>query len=382
MPPTGTAPKTHVLFMGADLSVQRDGKLYRIENISGSDLMIRVGQETVFVPTRQGALGLQVHPDLKLTDLSVQLDDLKSGPAYTPENDPGKKLQEAFNNSLDMALREDMNEANLMRSVSYQDIAQHSVDSGGYNPEARAAELADAKRTVAKNEAQLDMIAQTSRSDYGNIGAGAHRMQVAEGQFDAMEVAFKVSSPVEIESPYMVILFRFHDPAAKPGVDGMLIHLQAIDPIDAKPRYIRVLKGGLPTGFKFVDCSVHLYNRGRELASNLSSNRVEMTRSETQQYIVMEHVGSHKAATAAAAAVRGTLPRGRRESLSHDQLTRIIYVKVSPDGTPLGIFANESCELQMDDAGTSAAVNDMFFRPALQQGKPVEGVARVRLAEL
>jgi hypothetical protein len=87
-------------------------------------------------------------------------------------------------------------------------------------------------------------------------------------------------------------------------------------------------------------------------------------------------------ATTAPAAVRGTLPRDRRESLSHDQLTRTIYVKVSADGTPLGIFANESCELQIDDGGTTAAVNDTFFRPALRQGKAVEGVARVRLADL
>ena len=375
-------PQTHVLFMGANLAVQQDGKLCRVEDISGSNLVIRVGKELVTVPTRTGALGLQVSPKLKLTDSSVKLDGLKSGPAYTPGNDPARKLRQAANNSVDVALLGDMNEANLMRSVNYQSVAQHSVDSNGYEMDKRLAELADAKTTVAQSEAQLDKVAETARGDYGNVGAGAERMQAAEGDYDAMEVTFKVSSPVELESPYMMVLFHFHDPAAKPGVDGMVIHLQALEPIGARPRYVRVLKGGLPIGFKFVDCAIHVYNRGREVATNLSTDRVEMNRGETQQYILMEYVGTHKGADASASGVPGSLPLEQRRQLASDQLSRPLYVKVREDGTPLAVFADESCNLLLQDPATTDALTHAFFLPALQQGKPVEGVARVRLDKL
>jgi len=35
-------PGSHVLFMGADLSVQRDKKIYRVEDVTGSELKIHV----------------------------------------------------------------------------------------------------------------------------------------------------------------------------------------------------------------------------------------------------------------------------------------------------------------------------------------------------
>ena len=377
-------PKTHVLYMGTDLSVQREGKLYRVEDVTGSTLMIRVGQEEVFVPTRNGPLGFQVTPGLKLSDASVTLAGLKSGPAYTWENDPARKVKEAADSALNLQYAADISATNLERDRHNVGVAQ-DVLAHSTSPEDRANNAAALKRAeiaAVNSERVVTAIGGASLSDMGNIGAGAAQAQAMEGKYDAMEVAFNISSPVELTNAFMVILYSFHDPAAKPGVDGMVIHVQALDAIDAKPRYVRVLKGGLPLGYSFVSCAVHIYSRGREVATNVSDKRVELTRDETRQYIVMEHIGGHKGATLAAAAVRGTLPRPRRESLSHDQLTRIIYVKVSPDGLPLGIFTNEACELQIDDSGTTAAVEATLFRPALQKGKAVEGVARVRLADL
>src|SRR6478736_758248 len=112
--------KTHVLYMGTDLSVQREGKLYRVEDVTGSTLMIRVGQEEVFVPTRNGPLGFQVTPGLKLSDASVTLAGLKSGPAYTWENDPARKVKEAADNALNLQYAADISASNLVRD-------QHNV---------------------------------------------------------------------------------------------------------------------------------------------------------------------------------------------------------------------------------------------------------------
>jgi hypothetical protein len=57
-------------------------------------------------------------------------------------------------------------------------------------------------------------------------------------------------------------------------------------------------------------------------------------------------------------------------------------VQVSKEGVLLGVYADESCRLKLDDSALAAALADVFYKPALVKGKPVDGVARVRLADL
>lgn len=374
-------PPSHVLFMGADLSVLRSNKLYQVKDVTGSALSIRVDGEEVFVSTTRGPINLHVDADLKLSDLSVQLDELKAGAGYSYANDPMRKLEEANRNNLVMADQRDIADAGVsgaeanLRAVT--ENASHYTDSARAQREIGAA--------MVHVQASNQLMSGTNiavGSNMSSLSAGAHRMAVNEGNFDAMEVSFKASSPVELERPYVVILFRFHDPAAKSDVNGLVIHAQALDPIDAKPRYVRVLRGGLPLGFKFVDCSVHIYNRGREAATNQSEMRAELTRSDAQKYLVGTHLGAHKKATLPAAAVPGTLPDAIRERLSLDQLTRYVYAKVSSDGTMRGIFSDAECTVPLENAGTVAALGEIFYVPALQGGKPVDGVARVRFADI
>ena len=377
-------PRTHVLFMGADLSVQYDQKIYKVEDVTGSELKIHVDQQEVDVPTRRGPVSLQVNAGLKLAGVSVQLDQLESGPAYTYGNDPMRKLEQASNSAMDVAHAQDMAAAQVGRDAEYVVNAQRAYDNSS-RPEEKAANLAalqagQARQVVDANQAQAGGL--TSIGELTNVGEGAHRMKNAEGNYDAMEVSFKVSSPVELDHPFMVILFKFHEPSAKPGTDGLVIHAQTLDPIGAVPHYVRVLKGGLPVGFKFVDCTVHIYNRGTEVATNLSSKRVEMTHAETQQYVVMEHIGAHKGATLPAAAVIDSLPRAQRQALLPEQLKRRLYVKVSKDGLLLGAYTDEACTMPLDEATATTALSEVLFTPALQQGKPVEGVARLRLGDI
>ncbi len=378
-----TPPKTHALFMGADLVVQREKKLYRVEDVAGSEFMIHVDKQEVFVPTRNRQTGLQVSYNLKLSGASVKLDGLESGPAYTPENDPMRKLAEASNNAAGIAAQSDITSAQLARATSNRDDSARALAGSKTEEEIRnnTRALGVAQGDVNASQAQMDYVASSMMSDMVNVGSGAHQMQIAEGNFDAMEVSFKISSETELDRPYMVILFRFHEPTAKPGVDGMVIHAAALDPINSKPRYVRVLRGGLPSGFKFVDCAVHIYNRGREVATNTSDKRVDLTRDEAQQYVVMEYVGVSKGVTARAGAVSGTLSLAQRQRLRPDQITRRVYAKVGKDGTMLGAFADEDCNHPLEDPGIVAALGEVFFTPALDQGKPVDGIARVRLSD-
>jgi len=374
-----------VLFMGTDLMLQYEKKLYRVEDVEGSAFRIKIDGKDVYVPTQRRTIGLHVDADLKLAGLSVQLDEMKAAEGYTYGNNPLRKLEEANRNQMVTQDRQDYANAGVEHSAANLVAVQKNAQMGGYGdpngPRAQQ-EIMTAQAQLQNSQHYSDYSTIAGSSDSSNIGSGALRMAEAKGKYDAMEVSFKVSSPVELKQPYMVILYRFHDPAAKPGENGLAIHAQALDPIDAKPRYVHVLRGGLPVGFKYVDSEVHIYNRGREVATNLSGKRVELTRAEAQQYLVMNHVGAHKGATLPPAAVAGTLSLTRRESLTPAQLTRTVYVKVGQDGTLLGAFQDRDCQSPIEDAGLKAALDEVFFAPALEAGKPVEGVARMRLAEL
>ncbi len=380
--PPPPAPPSHVLFMGADLSVAHDKKVYRVEDIVGSDIKIRVDKQAVYVPTRQGPVGLQVNANLKIAAVSVLLDKMHAAPAYTYENDPIRKMQESATNQMVLAHTGELAMGQMTQAWDTQARAQHAVDAGSRDPAAAQRELDAANAAVRQSERQMGDLAALSAGDVGSASAGVLRMKGAEGNFDAMEVYFTATSPVELDHPYMVILVKFHDPRNKPGEDGLMIHAQSLEPINTTPRYVRVLKGGMPIGFSVVECAVHIYNHGAEVATNLSSKRVEMTRSETQQYIVMEFLGGQKGRPASPAAVHGTLSQAQREHLAPDQLNRVLFAKVSKDGTLLGVFADEDCGLRIEDPATLTALGEVFFTPAVQQGKPVDGVARVRLSDI
>ena len=374
------APK-HVLFMGADLSVLHAKKLYLVKDVMGSSLSIRVDGDEVLVPTTRSPINLHVDADLKLSGSSVQLDELNAGPGYSYANNPMRKLEEANRTNLAMADQQDFARGAVDRAEA--NLAAVTANASHYTDQAKAQrEIATAAAGVRASNQLMSSSDIALGSDLSNVGSGAHRMALNEGKFDAMEVSFKASSPVELDRPYMVVLFRFHDPAAKPGVNGLVIHAQALEPIDARPRYVRVLRGGLPVGFTFVDCAVHIYNRGREVATNRSEMRTELTRVDTRKYLVGSHLGAHKGATLPAAAVPGTLPRALREGMSLDQLTRYVYAKVARDGSLLGIFADAECTAPIENAGTAAALAEIFFVPALEAGKPVDGVARVRFSDI
>jgi len=368
------APKTVTLFMGVDLAVQRDANFYRVVDVNGSELQIRIGRKEFFVPTRGRLTGLKVDYGLKLAQATVTLDGLESGPTYTPANDPRRKFEAR-------AGAESGAQAARGWSEARQSEAQASlVAAQGGSKEFQK----NYEDIIEQEQANQGVLNQQLGSDYYSIPKLADdlALELAQGNYDAMEVSFKISSPVELENPYMVILFKYRERDAKEDDVGMLIHAKQLEPIGPKPRYIRVREGGLPVGFKYVDCSVHIYNRGTEVATNLSSKRVELSREEAQQYLVIEHMGAHKQGTVPASVVRGGLSAAVRGRLTAEKLERTCYVKVSKDGTLLGVFADEGCAQPLEDADTIGVLADSFFRPALVEGKPVDGVARVRLVDL
>jgi hypothetical protein len=381
---TSPSAKTHVLFMGADLEVQREKKFYRVEDVVGSDLKIRIGRKEVLVPTRNRSTSLKVGHALKLAGASVKLDDLQAGPAYTTASDPTRKAMAASGSAGGAAALQDLAQGQVMLAATASAHADRVEAANQGIPEAKAA--AEQMR-IELREAEIKAGVAAHQSVYDGLNnpathADQRQGELAEGNYDAMEVAFRISSPVELDDPHMVVLFKFQARDAKPGDEGMVIHAQSLEPVGPKPKYVRVRQAGLPRGFKYLDCEVHVFNRGVEVATDVSSKRLELTREEARQYVVIEHLGANKGATVPASAVAGTLMPGRLKALTVDQLNRVYFAKVGVDGALLGLYADEACSLQVEDAATVAIAGDVLYKPALDRGRPVAGVARLRLGAL
>jgi hypothetical protein len=381
------APRTQTLFMGVDLAVQRETSFYRVVDVNGSELKIKIGKKEFFVPTQRRLTGLKVDYGLKLAQTKVQLDDLQSGPAYTPANDPVRKFNAASGAAGGAAAVRDlaygrMIAAEIGLAAAGNALAQTPENSASRGAVQAAFDSATAEYSAGAQQAvggdEFTQSQQFDTTAYANQMA----LEKAAGNYDAMEVSFKVSSPVELTEPYMVILFKYQERDAKEGDVGMLIHAKQLERIGPKPKYIRVREGGLPVGFKFVDCSVHIYNHGGEVATNLSTKSVELSREEAQQYLVIEHMGAHKQGTVPAAVVPGGLSAAMRGRLTAGQLERTVYAKISKDGALLGVYLDESGNMALSDPLVADALAESFFKPALVNGKPVEGIARVRLADL
>ncbi len=369
--------QNYVLYMGAELSVQQGKKYYAVEDVDGSEFVITVGGKNRFVRTRLQSNNLKVGRELKLAPFSVQLDELQGGPGYTPANDPQLKFNARSGAAAGAMAASDLANFNVTETAATLEVVRNA-------PVKWVEREKQLETDLGKEQDRQTMVNYQQATDYTSTPkmADGLALELAERNYDLVDVSFKLSSPTPLDDPYMVVLVEFEPRGARPGETSTLIHAKALDPIGPEPKYIRVREGGMPVGFKYLRHEVHIYNRGREVATNESAKRVELTPEEARQYLLIDHLSANKGATLPPAAVAGSLPSGLRARLSADQLNRVCYARVSKDGQVLGIFADEGASLPLADEQVATAFADALFRPALAQGKPMDGVVRVRLADL
>jgi hypothetical protein len=261
--------------------------------------------------------------------------------------------------------------------------AQAAGNPSGYSRAAFAAQvpaLTAAANSAAGNFNQANVDAQ---GDMYNRGQLTTEMQaeLAKGLYDAVEVTFDVSSAARLAEPYVVFVAQYHDPGEAHGTAHNWIYAKALAPIDAKPTKVHILQGGFPAAFALEKLQVHLYNQGREVATNVADKQVPLTYDEAFTYLMLDYLGTHKGVSLPATPALARITDETRIRLG-EQFTRTYYVKVSKDGRPQEAFLDESCSQKVGDPYLSSVINDIRFNPALEKGHPVAGVARLTLDSL
>ena len=379
--PGGAPPKTHVLFIGADIAVEKDKVFHPVEDVTGNALVIKPGGQPVNVPLGPSTR-LQINESLKIAATSVAISDLKTERAYTSGADPFQQLSQVVS-----LANEQYAEADFARiqaanaNAGVMGAAVFAAANAG-NPDIAgeaAAALGQAQGIAAQGNAAVAQAYENPSQTY-DIGAEANKREGGQS-FDAIRCSFKITPEKDLAKPYYAVIALIRESGSKPGQVRKLVYLESLRPMTAGvPRKVTVYQGGLPPGYILEGCEVHIYDRGGELATSLSRKRVPLTDEEALDFQVIEYIGANPGRTLPAAPA--TFTRDLRPSLTPAQLNETCYVRVAKDGRVAKAFSDAAGQLPLRDPALESALKALRFKPALDAGKPIESTARITLGNL
>jgi hypothetical protein len=362
-----TSAKEYTLFQGANISVDLGKTLYPVRDVNGSSWVVVIdGKETV-VSGKDAPVNLKIVPMLKLTEQAATVSGFKRTASYTFANDPAVKLTRGMSQA-----------ANV--NAGYQAAAAQAsaVDPTMINTAAAGGNHGGNNNSIAVDTS--GPAANASAGADASVELGGK--QDSEGGHDAMDIEFELSSSKPLEDPYIVTMTRFHPPGTAPDVVQSLVYAKAIEPVGSKPAKIRFTEEGFPVNYQVTEFQLHLYNHGIEVATNVSDKHELMTPDQAFEYVKKRYLEANRNSTMHATPVMGDFPPDLQVRLEQGKYDETIYVKVSKDGLADEAFADASCSKKIDDPYLDSVVRTIRFKPALNDGKPVEGIASVNLSHL
>jgi len=373
------APKTHVLFMGANIALERGKEVHPVADVTATAVVIKPGGQRVELPIARGQNYL-ISESLKVAEGSVGIDHLESERAYTPGADPFEQLAKAQAFAAGQAMVTELADAAETRAMQGVVTETNAMrDAAGTPAEGSASEaLRQAELTLSKAQTKSFQVASTPDSViYDGVKMGG------ESMFDAIRVTFEVTPKNDLAQPYYAIIAQIREHDSKPGQVRKWAYVRSLGPISAgEVRNVSVYRGGLPPGYILESCEVHVYNQGEELSTNLSRKSVPLTEEEAQEYRIFEYISANKGRTLSAVLTTTTLSGEARFSLTKAQLDETHYVRVAKTGQVVAAFRDAAGQQTLRDPPLEAVLKTLRFKPALAAGKPVESIAPIHLGQI
>jgi hypothetical protein len=361
------AQKAYTLFMGANISVNLDKAVYPVRDVNGSSWVVDIDGQQKVVSASWGPINLKIVPSMKLTEASATIVGFKRVGAYTFANDPSVRMTRGLNEA-----------ANV--NAGYQAAASQA---NAINPAVVTTGSASGTHPGGSDIMAQDTAGDASQSAAAGAAASVDMQAKQEAAgYDAMSVGFEISSPKPLEDPYVVTMTRFHPKGSEPGTVQSLVYAKALDAIGPNPTKVHFSEEGFPIDYEVIDFQIHLYNAGIEVATNVADKRTVMTPDQAFEYVKKSYIEAHKSDTMHAAPVMGELPADLGSHIAAGSYADTIYVKVSKDGLADEAFADITCSKRIDDPYLESVVRTIRFKPALADGKPVEGVASLNLSRM
>ena len=357
-------PKTHVLFVGADIALEQGKTFQPVEDVTGTTLVIKPEGKRVDVPMEQNP-NLRVTETLKIARTNVAVNYLTSQPAYTPMADPMRKYIDAMQVADAQADAADVARANAMRVQMFTSV-ETTTPSGEtvINPAIAAARDAEVRSLGQSAES-----AGLKQTEFMSLAAES---TIAKDGFDALRVSFDLVPEKDLANPYYALIAQVRDPGSKPGHVRRWVYVKSLGRMQAgAAETVRVFQGGFPPGFVIESTEVHVYDNGQELATNLARKRVPLTDDEAFQFVVIDYIGLHKGATATAKLAVAQLDPAQLERLAQ-RVTSTCYLRVNKLGRVADVFADSAQKHKLADTELAAWLSDLRFYPALEKGVPID----------
>ena len=369
----GVQPKPYTLFLGADFSVEWQGKPRPIAGVNEQGFVVDVDGRRVTVSSDREDLRIDGKQALKVAPTGIAISRFETERAYTPANDPKRAQEIAANNAAGLSAK--------MESERYH--ADLQIARMGYMESAAPTPNAPDPRQdlpvvrSAYSNIQTQLLADQGGSMQAVNTPGA--AGAAGDGCDAFRLSFDIASGTPTTGVYMVLVVQVRASADKANPGRSWILGQNIDDIGPTAKTVRMFRGGFPPGYELLGTQVHLYRDGVELATNRAPKHVEITADEAFQLSVASYVSQHHGADVSPVRANAGLPPPERARLSAGQLGGTYYVRLDKNGVPQGVFRDEACTQPIADEPLVSVLSTLRYYPALKAGKPVESVVPVQL---
>lgn len=368
--PAEQQPKDHVLFLGLDLLVDQDGAQGRLENYTSGTMHVTTPAETLRIPTGRIDTVTTVR-EPKVTAGEVTLKKVRAERIYTPATDPERRALREQATMMSYAAEAEQREFSAAKTA--MDAEQAAASATGLAAESRRA-------AAVRARSNLDSVQRERTAGNYDPVRLADKTRERDDAPDSFEVSFEISSPEEIRDGFVVLLTVIRPPGDRHKPINIFA-FSDLPPIGSKPRKITVRHGRLPFGVDIEDYEIHVYSAEHELATNLSRNRMEVSRSEAHQFLALQRALRHRYDDMPATVARSLLPRENRAMLSAADAQRTAEVDVDAAGQVTAVrFAQPMAS--EDDARLESIVRSTLFYPTLRKGRPTESTVPLTLAEL
>ena len=362
-----TPARDHHLFVGVDLFLRQNNEMVAVRKIEGDDALLDLPTPTSF-PIKKSR-GLQMKLATKVSDTAAEIEDLKSKRSYSPANDPiMRQMTDQMSVQMALADQADMNEAS-QRQLSQQAAVAASTAQNGETAQIRAeAAATESQLNEQLNEISndLDQVQSLMDSDIFDVDP---YYDDEDGDFDAITISFKLSSPTPIANAYVVALVRINH---KDSLHDMSFY-EHVGQVDAKPRKVSINHFGFPPGFEIQDTKVFLFSYGEEIPTNLSDKHYELTAAEAREFVNLDRQGLNRRASVPAKPAWEFAPAALRSSKNPKDFNYPVTVELDETGKLLAIKSGN----QIVPDRVRAVVQETTFLPALENGKPTASTLTV-----
>ena len=364
-----SAERTHQLFVGVDLFLPQGKELLPVINVAGNRTIVRT--ENGENETVGGVNGYRWKRIPRISRAPVTIENLENRTVYSPAKDPSRN-QGAKQTNIMNQFADELHLAQTA-SANFESIAAGAMAS---------APLEDLSATEALiNASRTDFDRTYDAAAQGQELATNHEYHEREtrdlfehGSKDALELTFEVSSPEVLAHAYAVLMIRVRNPDG--NFSDATFH-KFIGDVGPKPRKVFIMKPGFQPGFETVSANVHIFNNGKEIATNMSEKRLDITSAEARQYLLLDHVASHRNETIPAAPVWHLAPADLRATPGPSSLDVNLVVEIDETGTLLSVLDSGV----IVPAHIHQIVRDLPFVPALDNGTAVESQLTLNLAD-